>query len=80
MNLINFKRLYEKRPRGRSSTYRDIKYRGFPPPITIGGSIYWDEELVDRWLHQQAEIPYMPTPVAVPKPGKRRGRRATIKE
>ena len=78
--LVGVKELYEKWPRSRSSTYRDIKYRGFPSPISFCGSIFWDEALVDAWLEQLAATPYIPTPVAMPKPGKRRGRKSKITE
>ncbi len=76
MKLLNFSGLKEKRGnRSRSATYRDMKNLGFPLPIKIGGSIYWDEDAVDRWTQLQAEIPYIPKSVAVPKEGKRRGRK-----
>ena len=79
MKLLNTKRLEDKCPRSSSSRYRDIKYRGFPPPIKIGGSNFWDDESVDQWLLQQAAIPYNPQPVAVPRQGKRRGRPSKCK-
>lgn len=81
MKLLNFSGLKEKRGnRSRSSTYRDMENLGFPLPIRIGGSNYWDEEAVDRWTQLQAEIPYVPQPVAVPGEGKRRGRKKVSKD
>lgn len=75
MKLIKFKKLSEKLGgRSRGSVDRDMKKRGFPTPITVGRSVAWDEEAVDRWLQEQAAKPYQPEPVAVPAPGKRRGR------
>lgn len=75
--LLKFKVLSEKLGgRSRSSVCRDIKLRGFPAPITIGRSVAWDEEAVDKWLEQLADTPYMPEPVAIPAPGKQRGRPA----
>lgn len=77
MNLANFKKLSKKLgDRSRSSINRDMLLRGLPKPvITLGKTVLWDEDAVDRWLEQLANIPYVPTPVAVPKPGKRRGRK-----
>jgi predicted DNA-binding transcriptional regulator AlpA len=77
MKLSKFKHMSEDKlaGRSRSSVGRDILFRGFPAPIKIGGSIFFDVDAVERWIQQQAEIPYAPTPVAIPKEGKRRGRK-----
>lgn len=61
---INFKALSEKLGgRSRSSVCRDIKNKGFPAPITLGRSVMWDEEEVENYLSQLAELPYDPKPV-----------------
>jgi predicted DNA-binding transcriptional regulator AlpA len=76
MKVIKFKELSKKLGgRGRNAIKRDMEKRGFPEPMKIGRSVVWDEEAVDTWLQEQAEKPYQPEPVAVPAPGKRRGRR-----
>ncbi len=76
MKVIKFKELSKKLGgRGRNAIKRDMEKRGFPKPMKIGRSTVWDEDAVDRWLQEQAEKPYLPEPVAVPAPGKRRGRR-----
>lgn len=72
MKLINFKRLSEKLgDRSRSSVHRDMRDRGFPLPISFGGSVAWDEEAVDLWLDNLAATPYEPKNVA---PGIKKGR------
>lgn len=77
MNALNFSALSNKLGgRSRSSIFRDIKQRGFPPPFTIGRSAVWDEKAIEEWLEIRANIPYAPQQVAVPSPGKRRGRRS----
>lgn len=76
MNFISFKNLSKKLgDRSRSSIHRDMKTKGFPKPLSFGGSVVWDEASVDRWLQELSEVPYIPKPVAVPKPGNRRGRK-----
>jgi len=81
MNLIKFKKLSIKLDnRSRASVQRDMELRGLPKPvITLGKTVYWDEDAVDSWLEQLATIPYSPNPVAMPKPGKRRGRKRKTK-
>lgn len=53
MKYLNFNDLRAKLGgRGRSSIYRDVECGRLPPPIRIGGRLYWVEEDVDAWLHK----------------------------
>ena len=75
MKYINSKTLSKKLDnRSKSSVYRDMQ-NGFPKPIVLGKTNLWDEDAVDAYLQGLASIPYRPKPVAVPKEGKRRGRK-----
>lgn len=62
--------------RSRASIQRDMRDRGFPLPINLApNSVVWDEGAVDAWIEEMAKVKYQPVPVAVPKPGNRRGRK-----
>jgi predicted DNA-binding transcriptional regulator AlpA len=51
--------------RSRASIHRDMRDRGFPKPINLGAnSVVWDEDLVDVWLEELAQIEYKPVAVA----------------
>lgn len=51
--------------RSRASIHRDMRDRGFPKPINLGAnSVVWDENLVDVWLEELAQIEYKPVSVA----------------
>ena len=41
--------------RSRSATYLDVKAGRLPPPIKLGGRIYWPEGDVDAHLRNLAE-------------------------
>ena len=79
--FLKFPTLSEKLGgRSRPSIQRDMRDRGFPKPINLGAnSTVWDEEAVDNWMRELAEAPYIPKPVAIPKPGNKRGRKPQYK-
>ena len=48
MNYLTLKQLSQKLGgRGRSSIYRDIDLGRLPPPLRLGGRVYWLEQDID---------------------------------
>jgi len=77
MGWIRFDKVSEKLGgKSRPTLCRYMKKRGFPQPSRIGGNVVWDDRLVDEWIQEETSKPYEPKPVAIPGPGKRRGRHA----
>jgi prophage regulatory protein len=51
MNYLNFSKLRKKLgDRGRTTIYRDIEAKRLPPPIKLGGRLYWLESQIDEAL------------------------------
>jgi prophage regulatory protein len=42
--------------RSRSAIYLDIESGRLPPPIKLGGKLYWPETEVDQWLLKDREV------------------------
>jgi predicted DNA-binding transcriptional regulator AlpA len=41
--------------RSRSAVYGDVVAGRLPPPIKLGGKLYWPEEVVEAWLGEGLE-------------------------
>ncbi len=51
MQYLNFADLRAKLGgRARSSIYLDVEAGRLPPPIKLGGRLYWRDDEVDEWL------------------------------
>ena len=52
MRLLNFSqmRVGKLDGRARSTIYIDVEKGRLPPPIKIGGRLYWVEEEIDAWI------------------------------
>ena len=51
MKYLNFRSLREKLgQRSRSAIYNDLDANRLPPPIKLGGRLYWVESHVDDFL------------------------------
>jgi prophage regulatory protein len=55
MRYLNFSQLRAKLGgRARSSIYLDVEAGRLPPPIKLGGRLYWREDQVDALLSGRA--------------------------
>ncbi len=48
--------------RSRSSLYRDIEHGRLPPPIRLGGRLYFEENALDAFLMSRASCSPSKTP------------------
>ena len=55
MKYLSLAELREKLGgRGRSSIYRDVEAGRLPPPLRLGGKLYWEEGQIDAALQELA--------------------------
>ena len=56
MKYLSLAELREKLGgRGRSSIYRDVEAGRLPPPLRLGGKLYWEEGEVDHAIQELAD-------------------------
>jgi prophage regulatory protein len=50
---------------GRSQLYTLIKQAKFPAPVRLGvRAVAWDSDLIERWIQQRIDKPWVPQRVA----------------
>ena len=55
MRLLTLKEVIKKTGLKKSTIYKFIKTKNFPPPIKLGRSSRWVEGEVDIWIKEQIE-------------------------
>lgn len=57
MKLLDFNRLCRVLGgRSRSSIYRDVAAGRLPPPVKLGGRLYWREADIDAYIGELADV------------------------
>jgi predicted DNA-binding transcriptional regulator AlpA len=55
MQFLNFRQLRQRLGgRSRSAVYIDVALGRLPPPLKLGGKLYWSEEAIDAHLRALA--------------------------